>query len=451
MEEKETLDVRLPKFRVEQLFTALSQSVDWGLEQMKISQIWPKTKGAGIKIAVLDTGCPAKLSQAGVATIHPDLRHNVILGECLSFVPNEDIYDYQGHSTAVCGVIAAEDNQLGFVGYAPEAKIITYKVLDKNGAGSLRWIENALKKCIETKPDIVSMSLGSIMDTPLMHTLVKKLDSMGIPVICAAGNGADFEGVNYPAKYDEAFAIGAYDKELNIADFSAIGDELDFAFPGVDIETTWLDFGYTKISGTSFACPACTGLVALIMAEKKAAGMNFSECQNTIWLYNELKNLATNPKKLADQTSDWGWGYIDVQKLIDDTEKFEDPKPISVMADTHKNNLLNSEIMGKFSDNEIRQAYPEIFSSKQPKKIYDIVNNLPNVFLPALLIHRLQYKKGGTQDDFLKANKDLKSNLVTITKKNYSIWNPFYWIYKHQAGKLKSAFDSNGQNLWKYI
>lgn len=451
MEEKDTLDVRLPKFQVEQLFKALSQSADWGLEQMQIMKLWTKTKGAGIKIAVLDTGCPAKVSSAGVATIHPDLRHNIILGECESFVPNEDIYDYQGHSTAVCGVIAAEDNQLGFVGYAPEAKIITYKVLDKNGAGSLRWIENALKKCVETKPDIVSMSLGSIVDSSLMHTLVKKLDSMGIPVICAAGNGADFEGVNYPAKYDEAFAIGAYDKELNIADFSAIGSEMDFAFPGVDIETTWLDFGYTKISGTSFACPACTGLVALIMAEKKAAGFDPSSCQNTIWLYNELKATATNPKKLANQTDDWGWGYIDVQKLIDDEDKCEDPKPIAVMADTHKNNLISSDIMSGFSDEQIRKTYNEIFSPKQPKQIFDIINNMPNAFLPALLIHRLQFKIGGSTEDFLAANNTLKDNLLILVKKNYSIWNPFYWIYRRQASKLKSAFDSKGETLYKHI
>ena len=446
----DSIDVRLPKFQVEQLFKTLSQSYDWGIEQLKIRELWNKTKGEGITIAVLDTGCPATKTDKGVVNIHPDLRHNILLDKCESMVPDEDIYDYQGHSTAVCGVIAAEDNELGFVGYAPKAKIITYKVLNKNGSGSLRWIEAALKRCVETKPDIVSMSLGSIVETATLHTMVKKLDSMGIPVICAAGNGGEWEGVNYPAKYDEAFAIGAYDKNMDIADFSAIGDELDFAFPGVDIETTWLNYGYTKISGTSFACPACTGLVALILSEEKQKP-DYTPKQNTIWIYNKLKEFATNPQKINTQTDKWGWGYIDVQKLIDKNDDIDVPNTLSVMSDSHDSDLIGHEIMEQFSDEMIRETYADLLSPKQQKDIYNIINSLPDAFLPALLIHRLQYKIGGTVDEFDSANNSLQKNLKKLISKNYSLWNPMYWIYSKKASKLKSLFSKHGKSKWHFI
>lgn len=439
-------DVKLPKFQLEQLFKALSQSSDWGIEQLKIKELWKKTKGEGITIAVLDTGCPAKKSDAGLVTIHPDLRNNILLDKCETMVPDEDIFDQQGHSTAVCGVIAAEDNELGFVGYAPEAKIITYKVLNKNGAGSLRWIENALKRCVETKPDIVSMSLGSIAGSSLMHSLVKKLDSMGIPVICAAGNGGECEGVNYPAKYDESFAIGAYDKNMNIADFSAIGNELDFAFPGVDIETTWINFGYTKISGTSFACPACTGLVALILSDAKKSGINTNR-NNTIWIYNKLKEMATNPQKINTQNSKWGWGYIDIQKLTDSYDSDMD-SPLETISDSYSQDLEGHSILELFTEEDIRNAYADIVSPKQNKQIYEIVNLFPDCLLPALLIHRLQYIVGGSEKDFKNSNKTLSKNLKKLIGKNYSIWNPSFWINRFRTNRLVSIYDKNGRENW---
>ena len=91
---------------------------------------------------------------------------------------------------------------------------------------------------------------------------------MNIPVICAAGNGGA-EGVNYPAKHAESFAIAAYDATVQNRNFSAVGPEVDFAFPGVNIVGTYLNNGYATMNGTSFACPACAGVVALMLSKHK--------------------------------------------------------------------------------------------------------------------------------------------------------------------------------------
>ena len=424
MNDETNLTIKLPPFTIEKLFVSLTQAKDWGLQQMNIEKLWKKTKGKGITIAVLDTGCPARKDNKGNPIVHPDLKNNILLDKCESFIRSEDIYDYAGHSTACCGVIAAEDNETGFVGYAPEAKIICYKVLNKSGAGSLEWIEKALQRCIQTKPDIVSMSLGSQFGSYLMHQYVKKLDSMGIPVICAAGNGGKEEGINFPAFYKESFAIGAYDEHLHIANFSAIGDALDFAFPGVDINTTWLNGGYTKISGTSFACPACAGLVALIMAIAKDEGTIPKDAKNTLWIYDELKKYATNPKKLDTKTNDWGWGYIDIQKMIEDkkltvTQLTNELKPSDIFSKASKYNLIDREHLNQLTDDQIHNLSNMLHISLNDA-MTKLMDKLGKAYYPAFAIYV-------SCAGWTEAETVLKKNLKKITKAKYCLLNPMRW------------------------
>lgn len=309
--------VKIPPFKYDVTTNTLSQGLDWGVKMLNIPDTWKITRGENITILILDTGCPAS-EKDGKIKIHPDLKNNLLIDKCKSFVPYEDIYDYQGHSTACAGVISAEDNLIGLVGYAPSAKIITYKVLSKSGSGKIAWIENGLKEAINLKPDIISMSLGSPQGSYRLRKLIEKLDSMNIPIICAAGNSGEDGGVEYPAKYKQSFAIGAFDKNHKIADFSARGDEIDFVFPGVDISTTWLNGGYTIISGTSFACPSCAGLVALILSKhrKQEQETGKNDCKTTLQIYEHLKKYAINPEDETSKNKNWGWGYVDVNKMF---------------------------------------------------------------------------------------------------------------------------------------
>lgn len=428
------MNVHLPRFTAEQLFKTLSQAEDWGISQTKVENVWSKSKGNGIKIAVLDTGCPGTKNEKGEIKIHPDLKNNILVDECKTFVPTEDIFDQQGHSTAVCGTIAAEDNTVGFVGYAPEAKIVTYKVLDKSGGGSLRWIERALEECVKTKPDIVSMSLGCIEGSPRLHDLVKKLDEMGIPVICAAGNGGEEEGINYPAKYQESFAIGAYDSDMNIAGFSAIGQEIDFAFPGVDIHTTWLNNSYIIISGTSFACPACTGVVALILSVTRSLNSS-AGAKNTMWIYDILKNMATNPKKIKNKTSDWGWGYIDMSLLRNDTAY------ISLRNQAIKQKLKGTYIFDEFTNEEAEKIFQTLEEYDLEASIDEMMKGLANEYPTAILIHKMMLAKSESRTHIVTANHTLKTNLEKLSRKGIFFLNPVYWIKRYKFSKIQEILD----------
>jgi subtilisin family serine protease len=309
--------VTLPPFEVKHVVAALSQTTDWGLLNLKVPDTWKITKGEGITVLIIDTGCPA-VRKDGKVFVHPDLQGAVDLANCKSFVPSEDIEDLQGHSSHCAGIIGAKNNEIGCVGYAPECTIVTYKGLDKYGSGSMNHITAALDYAATIlKPSIISMSLGSSMPDDKMHKAIKRLYDMNIPIIAAGGNGGEAEGVNYPGNYDEVVTIGAYDINNNIANFSAVGDGIDFAFPGVEIYSTYLNGSYAKLSGTSMATPAAAGVVALLLAKHKKQEVETgkNDCKTVDQIKEHLKKYSID-KGAAGKDNKFGFGIIDVSNML---------------------------------------------------------------------------------------------------------------------------------------
>lgn len=305
--------VCLPEYEVNDVMYVMSQSIGWGLEQNKIPEVWTKTKGKDVMIAVIDTGMP----------VHPDLNANVLQGQ--NFIPGEDIYDENGHQTHCVGIICAQNNDFGMVGVAPEARCLCIKGLANNGSGSTNGIVRALKYCLEVKPDIVSMSLGGSIANPDMHEVIKKLNAAGIVVVCAAGNsGAG--GVNYPGAFPETIAVGSHDVNGKLSYFSSRGEEVDWAAPGDNIYSTYTKGRYANLSGTSMACPYVAGVIALMLSHWKAVNREYNV--NDIWL---ALLGSTIDKYTPGKDNYFGNGIIDVRKLLNMTNKPKpepEPKPI---------------------------------------------------------------------------------------------------------------------------
>jgi subtilisin family serine protease len=317
---KENPIAKLPPFTVTRVASTLSQSMGWQITNTRVPNTWNITKGENIRICIIDTGCPIT-KKNGMFHLHPDLVGSVDVDNSKSFVPDEGIEDLNGHSTHCCGIIAAQNNSIGMVGVAPKATIITYKALNKDGMGGMNQISDALECALKNKFDIISMSLGCPIGDDRMHDLVKKLFTLNVVLVGAAGNDGVDAPVNYPAAYPEYIAVGAYDKTDSLADFSCTGPELTIAAPGVDIYSTYLNDSYAVLSGTSMATPFMAGTIALLKSkhQKQLELTGEDDCVTVDQVKEHIKKYATD-KGIIGRDTYWGYGIIDVDKLINAQE-----------------------------------------------------------------------------------------------------------------------------------
>ncbi|KAB2330201.1 S8 family peptidase [Cytobacillus depressus] len=253
--------VRVIPFELMNLADVVNE-VPKGVELIQAPKIWKDTKGKGVTVAVLDTGCDIT---------HPELKDRIISGRNFTNDDkgNPDLFmDYNGHGTHVAGTIAATENNNGVIGVAPEASLLIVKVLNKNGSGQYDWIIKGIHYAIEQKADIISMSLGGPQDVPELHEAIKKAVNNNILVVCAAGNEGDGDDRTdefaFPGSYNEVISVGAVDLNRRSSDFSNSNNEMDVVAPGEKILSTYLNGKYATLSGTSMAAPHVSGALALI-------------------------------------------------------------------------------------------------------------------------------------------------------------------------------------------
>jgi subtilisin family serine protease len=277
------------------------QSYDdlWGIKKIGASAAWDTTAGAGIIVAVVDTGIDYN---------HPDIASNIWIntGE----IPNNGIDDdgngfvddvrgwdfigssYQnptqsnnpidhfGHGTHVAGTIAASGNNgIGVIGVAWQAQVMAVKGLDDNGNGIDSTLSNALIYAVNNGADVISNSWAGQGTSLTIADAVSYAYNLGAVVAAAAGNSSDDARNYYPANLPQVITVAATDHNDVQAYFSNWGDKIDVAAPGVDILSlraagtsmgTPVDANYTRADGTSMATPHVSGLAALILSQYPA-------------------------------------------------------------------------------------------------------------------------------------------------------------------------------------
>lgn len=267
------------------------QKLPWGIERVNAKGAWGVTRGAGVKVAVVDTG---------VDFDHPDLK---LAGGFNVITHDKNYKDDNGHGSHVSGTIAAQDNGIGVVGIAPEVSLYGVKVLDAGGSGTFADVVEGIQWTVENKMDIANFSLGASQGTQALEDAVNAAAKAGVAVIAAAGNSGG--SVGFPAAYSSVIAVSASNDKDKLAYFSSRGPEVDFIAPGVNIDSTYMGGGYSSLSGTSMACPHMVGLAALAAAQG-AHGKAAIEAA--------LKKAA---KPLAGlKPEEQGAGMIDAAKLV---------------------------------------------------------------------------------------------------------------------------------------
>lgn len=212
-------------------------------------------------------GKTAWVIDSGIDFDHPDLT--VDKARSRSFISGvSSAEDAHGHGTHVAGIIGAKNNSIGILGVASGATLVSIRVLDEEGEGTLSSIIQALSY-INTNAkagDVVNMSLGENIVSQTLDQAVQTTASKGILIAIAAGNdnkpARDFSPAR--ANGNNIFTVSATDSLDNLASFSNYGnDVVDVAAPGVLILSTYTNGRYAKMSGTSMAAPHVAGLLLL--------------------------------------------------------------------------------------------------------------------------------------------------------------------------------------------
>ncbi|MFW9916648.1 MAG: S8 family peptidase [Candidatus Thorarchaeota archaeon] len=242
-----------------------SDTLDWGVDGTNAEVVWGgaedatdiisgRPTGAGVKIAVLDSGIDYN---------HGDLASNYKGG--YDFVDDDsDPKDKNGHGTHVAGIIAARDNEYGVIGVAPKASLYAVRVLDAQGDGNMGDVCAGINWAINNNMDIITMSLTGPEHSPTASALQTAYNS-GIVCVAASGN-SDNDEVSFPACLSTVIAVGALEDDDTRWDLSNYGTQLELVAPGADIYSAWKGSSFATKSGTSFATPMVTGTIALLLS-----------------------------------------------------------------------------------------------------------------------------------------------------------------------------------------
>ena len=268
---------------------------------MNIDDAWNTTSGAGVVVAVLDTGI----------TTHSDLSANIIggydfisdsgmardgngrdsnpadqgdwsaAGECGAGSPASNS---SWHGTHVAGTVAAvTNNAKGMAGVAYGAKVVPVRVLGKCGgytsdiSDAIIWASGGAVSGVPANAnpaEVINMSLGGAGSCSATYqNAINGAVGRGSTVVVAAGNSNTNVSTAVPANCQNVVAVASTTRQGGRSSFSNYGSGIDVAAPGSDIAST-LNSGtttpstenYAIYSGTSMAAPHVAGVVAMMQS-----------------------------------------------------------------------------------------------------------------------------------------------------------------------------------------
>jgi subtilisin family serine protease len=230
--------------------------------------------GEGIRIAVLDTGYDYT---------HPDLASSYVGGYDFVNKDNNPIDD-NGHGSHVAGLIASDGNLDRAKGIAPDAEIVSGKVLNQYNTGFLTDVSNAIYWAVdEYDVDVISISIGSSEsyyyncdgNYGYLVNAINYAHAHDVNVVIAAGNQGG--PVTSPGCIADSFTVGSVDNELVVSSFSGRGSLVDIYAPGDNLYSTLRNPGYGYKTGTSMATPIVSGAIALLREKDNTFNYHYYE------------------------------------------------------------------------------------------------------------------------------------------------------------------------------
>ena len=232
------------------------RELQYALDAAGIEDARPVTRGAGARIALLDS--------------KPQLDHPELRDVRESQLPGKPAPDPALHGSLMAGVVAAEEgNDFGIAGLAPEADLVAIPVCsDSPGSGTDRCtlydLLYGFDRALEVEAVLINVSAVG-PPSRLLQRAAERLAELGVILVAAAGN----EGTDrprYPAAYPEVLGVGAIDESEQPYVRGNRGPSAQILAPGVEILSTVPGGRFAFGDGTSLAAAHVSGVAALALA-----------------------------------------------------------------------------------------------------------------------------------------------------------------------------------------
>ncbi|WP_165953775.1 type VII secretion-associated serine protease mycosin [Streptomyces sp. 8K308] len=284
----------------------------WHLDALRAEEIWQHTQGAGITVAVIDSGVDDSV---------PELRGRVLEGTDLSPDPVGAHVDANGHGTTMASLIAGAEG--GTRGLAPEATILPIRVQegiegtlsDEFDFGIEERLGEAIAYAVEAGAQIINISMSKSelgIEIEVLDEALAEAARQDVLIFAGAGNDGEEGGpIGLPATREGVVAVAAVDPDGGRAAYSSAGPQVVLAAPGTDLSQRCV-IGSAEMClgrGTSHATALASASAALIWSA------------HPDWTKNQVLRAMIETADSNGQRDEYvGYGMIDPARVIVDGE-----------------------------------------------------------------------------------------------------------------------------------
>ena len=313
----------------------------WVLDMMNVPAAWQVTRGAGVIVAVIDSGVYGSVS---------DLAGSVRNGPDYTGVSTPSSNPEWGvHGTWMASLIAGHGHgpggDSGVIGVAPRSTILSIRVIPDRADPNYRRYEHEQEPAIQDSlargidfavqhgAKVISMSIGYSAPNGAVKQALADAFSHGVVVVASAGNSGAPAGTNdasqapvsFPAEYPGVISVGAVDMKGAVASFSSDNLSVRVAAPGVSVPAQGRDGQYWWVSGTSPACALVAGVAALIKSKYPDLAPN---------LVTSALTSTTGNRPPDGYDSEVGFGIVDAAAALAKAAKLagDPPAPAGLSA-----------------------------------------------------------------------------------------------------------------------
>ena len=216
--------------------------------------------GRGVRVGVIDSGWDRALADPrilpGVGLVDP--------ADDLALLRTGDDHDRLGHGTACADLVLR---------HAPAASIVPIRVLGTGLETSPAVLRAGIEWAAEQRLPLVNLSLGTMLEAArdALHAACRRAADAGTVIVAAASPRAGAPA--YPAAFDEVIGVDADAFPSPWHFRHRAGAAIECTASGHEQRLRWLGGAEEVMSGTSFAAPHITGIVALILERHPGASL----------------------------------------------------------------------------------------------------------------------------------------------------------------------------------